>query len=267
MLPILNAISVIPQSLKGGTTHPSIMLVEDSNGEIFTYVVKVFTQKQEQQQKATAKEIYASVLASEFDLSTPSSALINVSFSIIEQLKLSGNFDNKEIINGYYFGCEYIENNTDFSELTSSKILDNWEIELIFAFDCLIFNIDRRIGKPNIFFAQSKAYLIDHELSLKENLIFQKMININAWEILKSSRKHIFLNLLRDSNNHDILKFETFQEYLKMLNPNILKKYGNQLEELEVESGNYLEIIAYLEKVKQNWNTFYEILMELINNE
>ncbi|RMG23539.1 MAG: hypothetical protein D6730_14240, partial [Bacteroidetes bacterium] len=135
-------------------------VVDEENGSIVgPYVVKVFSQTYIQQSQATNKEVYASILASQFELNVPKPALIDVGEEIIERMVASGSHQDKEIKAGIYFGCEYIENAINYSEVIPKPVVSVWVMEHIFAFDALIRNIDRREDKPNLFLKDGAVFL------------------------------------------------------------------------------------------------------------
>lgn len=80
MLPVYEAIGLHKIIEKGGSTKPWLVevLVKDQSK---TYVVKMFTEKHIDQVAAVANEVYANVLAKQFDLPCPNTVLIHFSDS------------------------------------------------------------------------------------------------------------------------------------------------------------------------------------------
>lgn len=84
MLPLYTATTIEQSGVLGGTTLPCIMTVVDDNYiPIGQYVVKVFGQKHIKQYNPTKKEVFANILAQEFDLNVPQAALIHVQQPLI----------------------------------------------------------------------------------------------------------------------------------------------------------------------------------------
>lgn len=205
-------------AIKGGSTKPCIITLENDAGQLVgTYVVKVFRQNHILQTQPTNKEVICNVLAKEFDLSVPEMALVKVDSFIISELKNSGHFDNVTILPGTYFGSQFIENADDFS-VTPESFFNIWDLETIFAFDVLIRNVDRRVGKPNLFVKGEDFYLIDHELCFgASERTFKECLENGGWSFInRKATQHLFLNALKASK--DRLEFETFFYYLENLN-------------------------------------------------
>lgn len=284
MLPIYNALILEQSAILGGTTLPCIMVVGDKDGNIKgNYVVKVFGQQHIKQYNPTNKEIFANVLAEEFDLIVPKGAIIYVNETLIAEIQKNPSYRNLELKSGYYFGCEYIESVLSFSNVALSNY-EKWEVENIFAFDVLIRNFDRRIGKPNILATEDNFILIDHDLSLDIQKSFIEYIEFDNYQNLINGVKgeHIFLNYLKisqiESNDdenfvrillhnisvNDLNDFNDFCENLRNLNLNKLDFVANQLDQLDVDISDYENIKSYLIDIKQNINVFQDLLKKLI---
>ena len=223
---VYKAISIDIDAISTGSTKPCIMTVINDEGKLIgSYVVKVFNQNTIQQSQATNKEVYGNVLAQAFDLDVPNAALIRVDQNLITQLNSSPKYRNSQLIRGVYFGTKYIENPMDYAD---SVKIPNWELETVFAFDVLIRNVDRRTKKPNLFFKDGNLFLIDHELSL--NTSQETFLNLfeereKYWVFIdnpNTKQKHVFLDKLRELNRQNPVTFDTFDEYLRTLNVDIL---------------------------------------------
>lgn len=271
MLPIYRAMAVNKEAIESGSTKPCLMTVQDEDGKIVgDYVVKVFKLKNIQQGSNTNKEVYGSILATEFDLKVPKFALIIVDQFLIDQLNQSEKYKGFNLIAGTYFGSEYIDNALNYS---SDLKLDftEWELETIFAFDVMIRNVDRRKKKPNLFIKDQELYLIDHELSL---CITEALLNgdifdeINRyWAFVENepnNRKHLFLEELRRRNKETPLEFDTFSEYLHRLSTRGINTVGLQLEQNGLDISDLKNILAYLTNIKANRAKFVILLKELV---
>lgn len=232
-----------------------------------TYVVKVFSQKNLQQIQSTNKEIYASVLAHQFDLKVPKPALVEVGSEIIAELQQDEAQKDKELRPGFYYGCEYLNGPVNYSDAMPESLLDVWEMENVFAFDVLLRNVDRRVRKPNLFFKDKSIYLIDHELCLDINKSFEEYTDMDGWQFINSeSRKHIFLDHLRKANEKEIIEFDTFQEYFAKLSLSTLDNVATQLEGLGMSIIDYTAINKYLKDAKSGWNRYYGLLRDLLDD-
>ena len=266
MLPVFHAISVDQYALDGGTTQPCLMMVEDENGHIQAshYVVKIFKRGN---RAATCREVFAQTLASEFDLQVPKAALVEVDSIIFQDLKRHERYAQWDIEPGWYFATEYLSDAKIFSPTMPFSLLDSWDMERIFAFDVLIRNSDRRVGKPNFLLHQQVPVLIDHELSLRVNKPFSAYVANQDWGFLsmEGNRDHVFLAPLRKKFKKDGLDFSSILEYLRTLKPRMLFPYAEQLLELGYEEAEIVNPITdYLQDVKANSHLFPKILTDLV---
>lgn len=272
MLPVYQAVSVDLEAIHSGSTKPCMMTLADDRGNLIgQFVVKVFKPITLEQSASTNKEVYGSILARYFDLNTPKAVLAFISQDIIEILN---KHRRDKLVRGTYFATEYIENALDYSETTKLQ-LEDWEVENIFAFDVLIRNVDRHKGKPNLFFKNQEVYLIDHELSLASNSLDKTFVEMlkemekywNFIEIVQTGfeRKHIFLENLRERNKKNPIEFDTFAEYLRTFNIDILDDYQQQLQGLGNDTEDFYIIKSYLTEVKNNSNLFIQLLKDLIS--
>jgi len=273
-LPVYNVIAINQKAIHSGSTQPCIMTLSDDNGNIQgEYVVKVFKPSNLNQSLNTNKEVYGSILANEFDLTTPKAVLAKVNQQLIDELNSTPKYRGFNLIKGTYFATKYIEYAMDFSSATTLN-LEDWEIENIFAFDVLIRNQDRRKKKPNLFYKDDDVYLIDHELSLATGYLdkpFTEMVNdkIKYWRFVEIidgdfERKHLFLDVLRERNKNNSVNFDTFREDLRNFDVDILDDCEQQLKNLNYDTEDYYAIKSYLIEVKNNPDLFIKLLKELI---
>lgn len=272
MLTIYKAIAVDVAAIHSGTSKPCLMTLADDNGQIVgEYVVKVFKQNN---LFHTNKEVYGSILAEHFDFNTPKAVLAKVGQGIIDILNQSGKYKGEDLRKGIYFATTYIENALDYSKAAKLRIED-WEVENIFAFDVLIRNSDRRNSKPNLFYKDREVYLIDHELTLATALLdksFNDMLNDRQkyWQFLEYEKangekiSYLFLNTLRERNKDKGVTFDTFAEYLRTFDVDILDEYQQQLQNLGYDTENYYAIKTYLTDIKQHSGLFIQLLKDLI---
>lgn len=274
MLPIYTAFAINQQAIHSGSTKPCLMTLADDLGTIKgEFVVKVFKPTNLQQSANTNKEIYCNILATAFELNTPKAVLAKVGQEIIDTLNQSKNYQGFNLIKGTYFATEYIENPLDYSESILIR-LEDWEVENIFAFDVLIRNQDRHKKKPNLFFKDRKICLIDHELSFAIGFLdksFRDMLKEKTkyWEFIEIekegfTRKHLFLEYLRERNKKNKVEFDTFAEFLRIFDVDILDVYQQQLQNIGNDTEDYFAIKSYLTEVKQHSNLFIQLLKELI---
>jgi len=265
LLKTFKALSKTGDISQGGTTKPWIVSVE-IDSEIKEYVVKLFSKKDDKQYQPTNKEFYSCGLAEEFDLSVPPYALIHFDRDFIESLNDSDQERIEEIGRQYFYGCELISSNMDYSDALTDKHLKSHDIENIFAFDVLIRNVDRREHKPNIFFKGDMYYLIDHEqaLDIKKNFTYYYHSS-NRWSFIyqnKAKGRHLFYKRLH--NNKSKISFETFAHYLNIINLNKLHEISVSLKKHGFDVTDYELIRYYLKDVKLNQSKFITLLHEII---
>ena len=259
MIPVYKAVSFERKIDRGGSTYPWIVNVQTEEG-IQPYVVKLFTNRHIQQYNAVVKEVLANALASEFDLSTPKTVLVDFSRNFVNQLPAERKEELKKKDWRIKFGCRYIEGATTYSPSLHRKFFRRYDIESIFAFDNLIQNVDRRLDKPNILLHDTNSYLIDHELSLKavDDRLTSDFLQGN-WRYNKE--RHIFYKFLKkgrkDAKN---AYFETFMEHLRYLNIDMLAPYVQTLEEHQYSVPELSTIKFYLEQIKNNHAKFVSLL-------
>ena len=255
MLPVYDAVKVNKIITKGGSTKPWLIEVL-VKGQSQSYVVKMFTKRHINQVSAVANEVYANVLANEFELNCPQAALIRFP----ENFNLVLTEEQNEILRikdqRIKFGSVYIEGNTTYSK--DAKIdIDN--IQSIYAFDMLIANWDRRSAKPNILIADSDFYLIDHELGFQYTKAHIEHFHDD--KIMNKYHDHIFYARLKKGAEGDKqYYFNEFGEYLRTLQVSKLDSYSNQLSEYNHPIGNFQLIKRYLNLLKNKPHKFEEIL-------
>lgn len=269
MLPVYEATAIHAPNLEGGTTRPCILEVEDINGRAQgCYVVKIFPPKQEME-CATAKEAFANVLSKEFGLQSPQGALINVTTDIIKELQTEYNYP-RTLTEGYYFGSEYISNVGRFDSSLFAEKFDTETRELIFAFDMLIQNTDRRLTKSNVLISYDGAgydeiYLIDHEVSLDIQKTFAEYVELNIWKTLPTARgEHICLASLKKESKKGGVEFNLFEEYLRTLRLNNLRTLDNQLQEHNIATDKLATVFPYLRDARSQSYLFSKHLQSLL---
>lgn len=138
-------------------------------------------------------------------------------------------------------------------------------MERIFAFDVLIRNADRRVGKPNFLLFENTPVLIDHELSLRISKTFPDYFAGREWGFLSGNSPHIFLGLLRAKSKNVHLDFTHLSEYFRTLNPPRLFSFAEQLLDFDYDDAeNVVKIVDYLESVKNNPVLFFQLIREIL---
>lgn len=258
MLPIYRAIQKI-SSLEGGTTKPWKVIVLEENTPV-PYVVKFFNTKDIEEAHHVAHEVFSNALVKHLDLSCPDAALIVLDEAFIETLSEEDRLFLASKDERVKFGSKFIEGSVPYNSAAPRYTFERYEVEHIYAFDNLVFNVDRRVLKPNILLQDNGYYLIDHELSLPINL---KIIqNLNKGVSFYEFKNHIFYKYLKSAKHENRINyFESFEEILRYSRPReTLLPLKNQLVSLRHPVGDFDTLIEYLTLVKQNPTIFTGIL-------
>jgi hypothetical protein len=258
MLPVYKA-ETFKKMLSGGTTRPWLVLVS-IEGRPTPYVVKLYNKIDLQQSHCVAKDVFCSILATEFGLDTPSPALIQFPDSFIEQLPEDKKVELKRRDDRIKFGCVLIEGDFMHIDTLGRDSVKKYPVESIYAFDNLTINADRHIQKPNILFQGINAFLIDHEKTFTVNEYRIESFNNNVWNYNKEV--HIFYKHLKNGKKEDKVQyFQEFQEKLEVINFDVLDKYFEQLAPHgHINEEVYYTIKEYLCHLQKNANKFVNLL-------
>lgn len=251
MVPIYKAQTFERIIEKGGRNKPWIVSVDTPIG-IEPYVVKLFSIKDIQTENALCKEVYGSAYARELGLNTPDFCLIEFSEPFYDSLPdgLKQIYNAKH--NRYAFGSYYLEGAPTYSASNNYSDLADYEIETIYAFDVVIRNVDRRLGKPNILLFEKEAYLIDHEhsLTIKPGDTPEKLLGIFPYQ------NHIFhsvlKNRMRRSKNKPV--FDTFLERFRYSRADCIIECADVLRSLGYDTDDSLVIELYLDRLRTERN-------------
>lgn len=264
MIPIYQAIEFKDEMI-GGSTRPWQVTVL-KNGTPASYVVKLYSEKNNDQNCTVFKECVCSCLAKEFDLQTPEPALIDFTPQFVNTLPDNFKAVLKLKDSRLKFATELLEPPyQNYSPSLQEKYLKTYDIGSIYAFDNLILNVDRRTDKPNLLFKGERAVLIDHELTLAttENTL-NELKNNHVWA--HNYKRHIFYEALR---NLDFVKidggFDEFSYYLReLVDFNFIDTIMEELNDLGHPIDAYLSIKNYLCTVQKKTTHFIQLITDTI---
>jgi hypothetical protein len=262
MLNELNAIAFEHQITFESRTHPWVVLARKDGFPPEPYVVKLFTKDEVEKNYAVAKEVFASIIAKEFELSMPEPALVNLSTTDFLST-LSVDFIRQMDSRDYRikFGCRYINGTLPYNENLPLQHYDQFnDIDSIFAFDNLIHNTDRNKGKPdNIRFKDDYYYLIDHEYSLSITRQILDEFEDGRWVYPYANHVFYFYLLLQKDKSDFFLHFEN---KLSSFDPNILDSYEVQLRNHKFNPPyqDYQLLKDYLGQIRTKSKTFLNLL-------
>jgi hypothetical protein len=252
LLKILDAIQFQKVFTEGGRTKPWLIQVA-VNGERRPYVAKIFTTDEVDDENTVAREVFGSVLAGQFDLSTPDIALVRFTKSFVNTLPNEIRQQLLQKDDRLKFGSAYLPNTQLFVSSKKIHIADlKYNTASIYAFDTIINNKDRGLYKPNILVsnASDDYYLIDHERAFKHITKLNKEVQIE--EFSEVFREHLFYQDLKSRKDKRDL-FSNFHASLKCFNTNILDKYQDVLSVNDLGHSNFDEIKSYLVTLKKKY--------------
>jgi len=262
LLPTYPALSFIGE-LSGGSTRPWAVVVLGTGNKPQKYAVKLFRDYHLSQYPAIANEVFGAVLAEEFDLLSPTLALIEFTPAFLSTLATTQLEQLRTVPAGPKIGSLFLEGSYTFSPSLTAKALESYDQETIYAFDNLILNVDRRPDKPNILLSGPEAYLIDHEMSFTVATSTLEQLNDQRWE--HNYRGHLFYSYLRARGANRInSSFHTFSQYLRSIAPGRLVPYQRQLEDLGYGSPAFDVLFRYLCYQKANSSQFEELLRKTL---
>ncbi len=161
------------------------------------------------------------------------------------------------------FGSVFIQDSSIYLHNAIKKEdVKDYEAAQIYAFDNLIYNVDRKPTKPNLLFKSEEYYLIDHELSLHPiNRNYLENIQNEKW--IYPYERHLFHNYLKQLNDKSDL-FSSFTEILKRFPIKCINDTASQLLKLEYKVNNLNVLVDYFRFIKTNCCIFEKQLLKQI---
>ncbi len=257
-LPEYKAIEFIKR-MEGGRSFPWQIRARREDNSAASFVVKLYKEA-DVENGVLFKECLSSYLIKEFDMKTPSVALIQFDSNFLDTLdeknRLFLNSRDRRIM----FATLLIEDPyANYSPLIHEKLIDGFNMFMLYAFDNLILNCDRRRIKPNLLVKSHELILIDHEITFGQNpiaCIYTKA----TWS--HHYQEHIFYEAVKKMSPK-IRKdgFDTFHEYLRCMNIHDFEEQVEQLMEHEHNVTSYCSYIKpYLCAAKDHPDRFIDIL-------
>lgn len=261
----------------GGSTKPlRVVAIKegDPNPEEIPYVVKVFTSKHIIQGNSIAKEFICNVLAEEFDLSVPETGVINLNDPPFPTLLGPA---EKKFLGERYQGPTFASRllaATLINPALRNHVFQTYDMATLFAFDCMILNIDRggHHNKPNLLVDDDGFILIDHELTLgfidgDDDQAYERYLQLlehKQWPSFYD--KHLFYGQLKSYRGpHKKNLFDTFESCLAGISLQHIEQSFTELEENGIVVAQAEQIIDYLRRLKQQPDKFKNLLLALIS--
>lgn len=259
--------AALGRTMEFGRTKPILMeCTQVGSDELVSFVVKLYSNV-ELTTRSLAREVFGSLLARHYRLSTPEIAIINVPQELLyddDNSEVSRQLSNSL---GNNFGSRYITGVYPFNDLVPSLVQDGIDI---FSFDLLIQNYDRKKERPNLITSEDIIYVFDHEIAFPyaaPELLIGGNENepgtINPRDPLVTG--HVLydrLSNLTKRKNADFT-FDNFIENLGNMTDEILSDITDSIP-MEWRSEELGRISSYLARVRENANNFERCLKEAL---
>jgi hypothetical protein len=254
-LPVVEAL-MPGEVLTSGTTQPNVIRgVCRKTLTKSDYVIK-FIKAQRMSPEASARELVAAFIAMELDFNIPPPAIINVSPAFVEAMMGKPNFMVANNSLGYNFGNEYIKEGYQAlirGQKIPVELFDR--LQLLFAFDVLIGNSDRRVEKPNFLTNGKQELIFDHELAFSFALVLPFMRNKKPWLMTTQEMEWIKDNYCYAILQGKDIDFSNFVAKLSVLTPAFWQK-AFSLVPSEWQTDQLNEIQVHVEMILQNKDVF-----------
>jgi hypothetical protein len=181
-------------------TKPSLVFCEDENGEEAEFYLKLRSGS-ERATTGLVCEIMAAQFATDLDLPTPESGLLEVTAEFAKTVPNPEVTEQLSRSVGWNFGAR--KAGSGYSAVLAGRVPPSELLHTaaeIFAFDGFIQNPDRRTTNPNLLSNGSGYVMIDHELAF--DFIDGMVLGWTPpWEggVLNFLRTHVFYDLLRQT--------------------------------------------------------------------
>lgn len=198
------------ESFMASANKPLLISGIDRNtNEKGDYVVKLM-RAQRMSEEASMRELLASFIAMEMEISVVEPAIVEIDQGFLEVLKGNDAWAIAGKSLGYNYGSSYIK---EHSTLVLQKGLNNKQLPFaqdVFAFDMFIQNTDRTNTKPNLLTNGEEITILDHEIAF--GFIFASFLPYRIWEMKEEHkgwmRDHCLLPLIKGQS----FDFEAFCE-------------------------------------------------------
>lgn len=171
----------VSRQVGSGRTKPLFCSCEGLNSDpAGDFVLKILGSAAEGN-RGPMFELIASRLASHFGILTPEPVAVTYDQQFSDLLAdrfpaRKGEFDCNV---GYNFASAYLNPISPWPVKQDIPAKLRQEATDIFAFDCLIQNVDRRIDNPNLFVHEGHFYVYDHELAF--SFLFDVLPSATPW--------------------------------------------------------------------------------------
>lgn len=263
---LYHAIELVGTDLLGGSTRPWQVRALRSDGIIVEVVVKLYTSQQVEQYQPIAKECYGYGLAEAFGLKVPDFGLIELGEDFIATLSDADRMRLRDVAPGKKFAVEWVYNASlvDMEHLSRS-LFNEYEVPLVYAYDHLVWNGDRKFEKPNRLVNEHEFILIDHEMCfcVAGERSLQRWEEDGHWGY--PSSRHLFYPMLKAKRREKKQEmFDEFEGYLRRFTPSTVDRVTNFIADHAVENSNFDLIRKQLCTLKANSSQFRAWLIQTL---
>ena len=193
------------------------------------------------------REVFGNLIAREIGVNTAQPALVNLSQPLVETLNPSYNF---RLQAGIGAGCEYLRGLTGISPGAPLTVEEAQQATLIYGFDLLVQNPDRRKVNPNCAIQNSRLIAFDFELCFS----FINLVGSNAapWQVSQHgiAAEHVFHPIMRSRT----VDWQPLLEAVNRLGQKHLEQLATCLPEAWQEWAS--KVNDHLLQVKENIHSF-----------
>jgi HipA-like protein len=244
--------------MEAGRTFPLLCSCEDAaERHVGDYVVKLRGYA-EGGTGSMLNELFASLLATHFDILVPEPAVVEISPSFAELVSWRHPEFADRVRNsvGLNFGCKLLKGGITWPvDKTIPEAMRQAAVNT-FAFDALIQNPDRRFNNPNLLVNGDNVFLYDHESAF--SFVFAIAPSKAPWELAGEAYldAHVFFRGLKGK----AVDLGAFSAGLKSLTEDLLDTIAADIP--ESWGGNaLLAIKTHLVQLHEHSDDFLEALM------
>lgn len=245
------------QTLSSGANKPIVIRGVHANGEQSGEYVLKYRGGERMDVGACRRELLAAWLAAEMDISVPEPVVVRVDVSFAQKVPNEIGAILAKSSLGLNFGSRFIEGKTVVQPEVALPQDLLQSAARIFVFDLLTQNSDRRSEKPNSFLADSKIYIIDHELAFAFLSLLPIFANSKPWILseidIKTAKNHLFYPDLRTKKE---INWEAAINALQQITPQFWHCAHSLLPKDWQDSEEINRIRNHFESIQQNSGTF-----------
>ncbi len=224
------------------------------------YVMK-FRNSQAMGVKASARELLASFIAMQLDLSVPNPVLIKINQAFVQTLQGNDSYINAGDSLDLNVGYKYMEGYFDLIRNQPISDVQRLQINQIFPFDIFISNVVRRTENLNLLTDGSSLLIFDHQSAF--DFLSESYKNKTPWEFRPQDRDWIRNHLFFPYLKNKFPDFSILVNKLSRLDDNFWKKVFSLIPD-EWETEELEEIKTHLQAIITHKDLFLQSLKNVL---